>query len=87
MSAPMTLTPIVPPVVRKNWMPLVAMPSSRLGTSFWTTSSRFCMTSPSPSPSRTIASVAVPREEPAVERAEQAKPTAITTGPETIAQR
>jgi hypothetical protein len=83
----MTLTPIVPAVVRKNWMPPVAMPSSRLGTSFWTTSSRFCITNPSPSPSRTIASVAVRCEEPASSELSTAKPAAITTGPETSAQR
>lgn len=52
--APSTLTPIVPPMLRKKLTAEVAAPVSRAGTSFCAASTRFCITSPIPTPSTTM---------------------------------
>ncbi|CAM5532187.1 TRAP transporter large permease subunit [Streptomyces] [Streptomyces violaceorubidus] len=48
--APRTLTPMVPPMLRKNDSTEVAAPRSVAATSFWAASTRFCISMPTPTP-------------------------------------
>ena len=84
---PITDTPIVPPMVRKNWAALVAAPRWRLGTPFCTASERFWISRPSPRPVTIIATVACSAAEPTPMVASSRKPAPMTTGPATSAQR
>ena len=52
--APKIGTPIEPPMERKKVAVEVAVPRSRCATEFWTTTTRTCMTPPSPRPSTTM---------------------------------
>ena len=52
--APKIGTPIEPPMERKKVAVDVAVPRSRWATAFWTTTTRTCMTPPSPRPSTTM---------------------------------
>jgi hypothetical protein len=85
--APITDTPIVPPIERENCTALVAAPRWRVGTPFWTTSARFCSSRPRPSPVTTIATVACERGDPAVMVASRTKPAPMITGPAISAHR
>jgi hypothetical protein len=50
-TAPITLTPIVPPRLRKKATEALAVPICRGSTAFCTISTRFCDTMPTPEPS------------------------------------
>jgi hypothetical protein len=50
-TAPSALTPIAPPMLRKNMSVDVAAPNSAAGTSFCAASTRFCISMPTPTPS------------------------------------
>ncbi len=50
--APSTETPVAPPSERKKVISALAAPMSSSGTEFCTTSTRFCMTMPTPRPTR-----------------------------------
>ncbi len=49
-SEPSAATPVAPPSVRKNAISELPAPMSLVCTEFWTTSTRFCMTMPTPAP-------------------------------------
>ena len=53
-SAPSTLTPMAPPRLRKNAISELPEPMSRRATVFCTTSTRFCMTMPTPAPTMSM---------------------------------
>ena len=50
MIAPIAVTPAVAPIDRKNWVDAVAVPMSLRGTEFWTTTVKFCIRRPTPTP-------------------------------------
>ncbi len=50
----MTVTPIVAPIERPNWVSAVPTPISRAGTEFWTASTKTCIIIPSPTPAMTM---------------------------------
>ena len=86
--APITDTPIVPPMVRKNWAALVAAPRWRLGTPFCTTSDEVLDQQAEPEAGDDHRHGGVhARPEPASSVESSRKPAPMTTGPAISAQR
>ncbi len=54
IMAPKSVTPMVPPICRKNWLALVTTPSCRMGRAFCTASTRSELAGPSPRPISTM---------------------------------
>ena len=57
ITVPSTAVPRVEPMLRKNWIAAVAVPSSRRATAFCTTSVYTCIDMPSPRPITIIVAV------------------------------
>src|SRR6266511_649459 len=79
--APITVTPVIAPTVRKNWVEAVATPSAPRLTEFCTATVSVCIIRPIPRPTMTTSLVTSSWEEWTPSRARRKKPTASKGGP------
>ena len=78
---PIAVTPSVAPIARADCVNAVADPMARIGTWFWTATTKTCIIIPSPTPATTMYAAACALVVDVSIRESRKSPVASTTGP------